>query len=344
MAAQDAAGDPRLHTSDADYLAGLADLAQPEPAAAAHRPEPHPADRTRAGRTRPTTHAHIPATSSSPGSYDPVRLPAARSRTPTATSSQRPSSAVRAVRLRSSRTRTPTTRAQQHYAPAPQPQHQPHAPAAAGRARRDQPLRHQHDRPGPAARLRAGPRAAPPQARAPYPAGPRDERAGLGLWRPVQYPGSSVARTSAIQAARFAQRSRWQPLHDLESRKSPEHAPRPPQSPRVRHTRAGAASRCAPAALPHRGGPQGPRDPRGHRTCREGTARGLELRLESVMEGVLVTGTARASAEGECVRCLEPLQQDVEADFQEMFSYPDADDRGRRKAEPRTTMPRTTRT
>jgi uncharacterized protein len=60
----------------------------------------------------------------------------------------------------------------------------------------------------------------------------------------------------------------------------------------------------------------------------------LDLRLESVMEGVLVTGTARASAKGECVRCLEPLEQVLEADFQEMFSYPDADDRGRPKAEP----------
>ncbi|KDQ69745.1 YceD family protein [Streptomyces halstedii] len=55
----------------------------------------------------------------------------------------------------------------------------------------------------------------------------------------------------------------------------------------------------------------------------------LDLRLESVMEGVLVTGTARATAEGECVRCLEPLALEVEADFQEMFSYPDADDRSR---------------
>jgi uncharacterized protein len=61
----------------------------------------------------------------------------------------------------------------------------------------------------------------------------------------------------------------------------------------------------------------------------EGAPVKLELRLESVMEGVLVTGTARAQAEGECVRCLEPLQLDVEADFQEMFSYPDADERGR---------------
>ncbi|MEU0527578.1 YceD family protein [Streptomyces niveus] len=63
----------------------------------------------------------------------------------------------------------------------------------------------------------------------------------------------------------------------------------------------------------------------------EGAPVELRIRLESVMEGVLVTGTARATAEGECVRCLEPVRQDVAADFQEMFSYPDADDRGRSK-------------
>ncbi|MFJ9373737.1 YceD family protein [Streptomyces sp. NPDC101455] len=65
----------------------------------------------------------------------------------------------------------------------------------------------------------------------------------------------------------------------------------------------------------------------------EGAPVELDLRLESVMEGVLVTGTARAVAKGECVRCLEPLELSLEADFQEMFSYPDADDRGRVKAE-----------
>ncbi|MFD4797057.1 YceD family protein [Streptomyces anulatus] len=64
----------------------------------------------------------------------------------------------------------------------------------------------------------------------------------------------------------------------------------------------------------------------------EGAPVELDLRLESVMEGVLVTGTARATAEGECVRCLEPLTVEVDADFQEMFSYPDADDRGRSSA------------
>ncbi|NYV74581.1 MULTISPECIES: DUF177 domain-containing protein [Streptomyces] len=65
----------------------------------------------------------------------------------------------------------------------------------------------------------------------------------------------------------------------------------------------------------------------------EGRPVELELRLESVLEGVLVTGTARAKAEGECVRCLEPLERQLVADFQEMFSYPDADDRGRPKAD-----------
>ncbi|WP_395575021.1 YceD family protein [Streptomyces sp. BK79] len=66
----------------------------------------------------------------------------------------------------------------------------------------------------------------------------------------------------------------------------------------------------------------------------EGAPVELDLRLESVMEGVLVTGTARAKAQGECVRCLEPLEQELVADFQELFSYPDADDRGRASAEP----------
>jgi uncharacterized protein len=65
----------------------------------------------------------------------------------------------------------------------------------------------------------------------------------------------------------------------------------------------------------------------------EGTAVQLELRLESVMEGVLVTGTVRAPLTGECVRCLEPFERKLDADFQEMYSYPDADTRTARKDE-----------
>ncbi|MFT2018976.1 YceD family protein [Streptomyces sp. 796.1] len=62
---------------------------------------------------------------------------------------------------------------------------------------------------------------------------------------------------------------------------------------------------------------------------RKGATVELDLRLEAVMEGVLVTGTARAPLTGECVRCLEPLGRELEAEFQEMYSYPDADDRSR---------------
>src|SRR5579875_3316970 len=39
----------------------------------------------------------------------------------------------------------------------------------------------------------------------------------------------------------------------------------------------------------------------------EGQQMTLRLRLESVMEGVLVTGTVEATATGACVRCLEPV-------------------------------------
>jgi len=49
----------------------------------------------------------------------------------------------------------------------------------------------------------------------------------------------------------------------------------------------------------------------------------LELRLESVMEGVLVTGSAHATATGACVRCLDPMTRHVGARFQELFAYPD---------------------
>jgi uncharacterized protein len=53
----------------------------------------------------------------------------------------------------------------------------------------------------------------------------------------------------------------------------------------------------------------------------EGSPVDLDLRLEAVMEGVLVTGTARAALEGECVRCLEPISDDTEVTFQELYVY-----------------------
>jgi uncharacterized protein len=47
----------------------------------------------------------------------------------------------------------------------------------------------------------------------------------------------------------------------------------------------------------------------------------LDIRLEAVMEGVLVTGTARAPLSGECSRCLDPLTSEIEVGFQELFFY-----------------------
>ena len=59
----------------------------------------------------------------------------------------------------------------------------------------------------------------------------------------------------------------------------------------------------------------------------EGAPVELDLRLEAVMEGVLVTGTARAVLSGECVRCLEPLTEEIEVDLQELYCYDDLRDR-----------------
>lgn len=49
----------------------------------------------------------------------------------------------------------------------------------------------------------------------------------------------------------------------------------------------------------------------------------LELRLESVLEGVLVSGSVSATATGACVRCLEPATYPVEVTLQELFAYPE---------------------
>ncbi len=60
-------------------------------------------------------------------------------------------------------------------------------------------------------------------------------------------------------------------------------------------------------------------------TVPEGSPVDLELRLEAVMEGVLVSGTARAHAVGECVRCLRDVGLDLEVDLQELYAYPESD-------------------
>jgi uncharacterized protein len=48
----------------------------------------------------------------------------------------------------------------------------------------------------------------------------------------------------------------------------------------------------------------------------------LDLRLESVVEGVLVSGTATVQIRGECVRCLGEISGELEVDIQELYVYP----------------------
>ena len=54
----------------------------------------------------------------------------------------------------------------------------------------------------------------------------------------------------------------------------------------------------------------------------------LDLRLESVMEGVWVSGTADIEVEGECARCLEPVGWGETLEVAQMFEYPTTDARG----------------
>ena len=47
----------------------------------------------------------------------------------------------------------------------------------------------------------------------------------------------------------------------------------------------------------------------------------VDLRLESLGDGILATGDVDAVALGECGRCLEPMQLDLQVEFQELFAY-----------------------
>ncbi|MBM6404783.1 DUF177 domain-containing protein [Phycicoccus sp. CSK15P-2] len=55
----------------------------------------------------------------------------------------------------------------------------------------------------------------------------------------------------------------------------------------------------------------------------EGSPLRLTVRMESVVEGVLVTGSVRATATGACVRCLDPVTVPVDGSFQELFVHAD---------------------
>ncbi len=55
----------------------------------------------------------------------------------------------------------------------------------------------------------------------------------------------------------------------------------------------------------------------------EGTELDVQGRLESVVEGVLVTVVVSTKAVGECSRCLEPVEVPVTVELQELYEYDD---------------------
>ena len=54
---------------------------------------------------------------------------------------------------------------------------------------------------------------------------------------------------------------------------------------------------------------------------KQGTPVRIDLRLEGLHDGVLVTAEVDTVASGECVRCLDPVAVPVEVEFQELFAY-----------------------
>jgi uncharacterized protein len=52
----------------------------------------------------------------------------------------------------------------------------------------------------------------------------------------------------------------------------------------------------------------------------DGADLGLDLQLEGVAEGVLVTATVTGPLAGECARCLEPFTSAIKVRFQELYA------------------------
>lgn len=54
----------------------------------------------------------------------------------------------------------------------------------------------------------------------------------------------------------------------------------------------------------------------------EGSDVELDIRMESVVEGVLASGTATVQLQGECARCLTGIEDTMSFDLQELFFHP----------------------
>ncbi|MBX6372445.1 MAG: DUF177 domain-containing protein [Acidothermus sp.] len=54
----------------------------------------------------------------------------------------------------------------------------------------------------------------------------------------------------------------------------------------------------------------------------DGSDLAFDVRIESVREGVWVSGTVQASLAGECARCLEPFASELVVRLEQLFVYP----------------------
>ena len=61
----------------------------------------------------------------------------------------------------------------------------------------------------------------------------------------------------------------------------------------------------------------------------EGDLIELDVRCESVTEGVLITADIFAVAIGECIRCLDPVELEIDRRIQELYRYQPTDDKGK---------------
>jgi uncharacterized protein len=63
----------------------------------------------------------------------------------------------------------------------------------------------------------------------------------------------------------------------------------------------------------------------------EGDLVELDIRLESVTEGVLASADIYAVAHGECIRCLDPVEVVIDRKIQELYRYEPTNEKGRKK-------------
>jgi uncharacterized protein len=63
----------------------------------------------------------------------------------------------------------------------------------------------------------------------------------------------------------------------------------------------------------------------------EGDIVELDIRLESVTEGVLASADIYAIAHGECIRCLDPVEVVIDRKIQELYRYEPTNEKGRKK-------------